>query len=486
MKVESNVHKSEYLNSFVGEIIECKENSNIENTKLNVKYKKNIQISKGDIIKVFGEYEETNVYKNKGTFNYKNYLKKDNIYGNLKTNQINIIEKNKNIFNKINKHIIEKFNKNYSEKTSSYLKTIILGDKSDLSDIIKEHFSENGLSHILAISGMHIAIIILISNKLLDIIIKRQKLKNILLLVTIIMYGLIIKSSSSSLRAIIIASMHIIAKLIYKKDNFIVNISLASLILLIINPYNLTDAGFQLSFLASIGIVIILEKIPNIKTKNKLLKYIYSSLLVSLSANILIFPILIISFKKISVSMFLIQIIITPILYIIEILGLITIFIPNQFVFLIKPILEISINCFDYISKINFWEIYIKVPNILTIIIYYLVILIYLIKPKRKVINKICKKLIIIFLILNLLLSIIKASDITLKIYMIDVGQGDSTLIVTPKNKTILVDGGGLENYDIGKNILIPYLLNKKIKTIDYVIISHFDTDHVRRNTNIN
>lgn len=62
---------------------------------------------------------------------------------------------------------------------------------------------------------------------------------------------------------------------------------------------------------------------------------------------------------------------------------------------------------------------------------------------------------------------------------VIDVAQGDSTLIVTPKNKTILVDGGGDENYDIGENVLIPYLLNKKINKIDYLMISHFDTDHV-------
>ena len=63
---------------------------------------------------------------------------------------------------------------------------------------------------------------------------------------------------------------------------------------------------------------------------------------------------------------------------------------------------------------------------------------------------------------------------------MIDVGQGDCTLIVTPKNKTILIDGGGSETYNIGENILVPYLLDRKITKIDYMLISHFDTDHVR------
>ncbi len=282
------------------------------------------------------------------------------------------------------------------------------------------------------------------------------------------------------------AILHIISKLIYKKDNFLVNISLASLILLIINPYNLIDSGFQLSFIASLGIVIILPKIEELEIKNKILKYIYVSLLVSISANILILPIIINTFKKTSLSMFLIQIIITPILYIIEILGLATIVIPSQLVFVIKPILEISVSIFNYISQINFFTIYTKVPKPITITIYYLSALVYIIKPKRKFIIQICKKTIILLLILNLTISIINQADTNLKIYMIDVGQGDSTLIITPENKKILIDGGGLENYDIGEKVLIPYLLNKQIKTLDYVMISHFDRDHVRRNNNIN
>ena len=60
--------------------------------------------------------------------------------------------------------------------------------------------------------------------------------------------------------------------------------------------------------------------------------------------------------------------------------------------------------------------------------------------------------------------------------------NGDCTLIITPEHKTILIDGGGSENYDIGKNILIPFLLNKGIMKIDYIILSHLDLDHVRRN----
>ena len=67
-----------------------------------------------------------------------------------------------------------------------------------------------------------------------------------------------------------------------------------------------------------------------------------------------------------------------------------------------------------------------------------------------------------------------------LKIYFIDVGQGDSTLVITPTNKKILIDSGGAEtgNFDVGKSTLFPYLLDRGITTLDYICISHFDSDH--------
>ena len=81
-----------------------------------------------------------------------------------------------------------------------------------------------------------------------------------------------------------------------------------------------------------------------------------------------------------------------------------------------------------------------------------------------------------------MVLMTIKIIPKQLKIYFIDVGQGDSTLVITPQNKKILIDGGGSEfgDYDVGKDTLLPYLLDRGVKSIDYIIVSHFDTDHVQ------
>lgn len=93
------------------------------------------------------------------------------------------------------------------------------------------------------------------------------------------------------------------------------------------------------------------------------------------------------------------------------------------------------------------------------------------------------KQRIAIICIILLCCYIIQICPQNLTISFLDVGQGDATLIKTPMHKTILIDGGGsadTKKYDIGKQVLVPYLLNHHIKKIDMMMISHFDTDHVR------
>ena len=91
------------------------------------------------------------------------------------------------------------------------------------------------------------------------------------------------------------------------------------------------------------------------------------------------------------------------------------------------------------------------------------------------------KKLIVIGTFVTLIVTFMCSKiQKDLRIYFVDVGQGDCCLIITPNNKTILIDGGGNYSYDVGKNVLVPYLLDRKVNKIDYVIISHFDDDHVR------
>jgi competence protein ComEC len=156
----------------------------------------------------------------------------------------------------------------------------------------------------------------------------------------------------------------------------------------------------------------------------------------------------------------------------------------------------------DFISSLPFAIVLVKTPNIIIVIFYYIVVCIliyiwnvrkietcgkgYIRKLKYRIIQKIsCKKILCISMIIISIyygtLEFYKLIPKGLNIYFIDVGQGDSTLIVSPNNRVILIDGGGsgdINKYDIGDKLLVPYLLDRGISRIDYMLVSHFDSDH--------
>lgn len=452
-------------------------------TKLIAISDKNKKLEYGDIIKITGEYQDITSYKNKGVFNYKESLKKENIYGKIKIKKIKKIGKSNNpykIFAKINEKVKNKIDTYFNQEYGGILKALIVGDKSDLDNEIKSNFQNNGLSHILAISGMHISLIILISQKIIQKISNHNRRNKIVLISILIFYGLIIGFIPSAIRAIIMAILGISSTLVYRKNNSLIDISIAAMIVLIYNPYYLVDVGFLLSFGATIGIIYIFPKINKFKVKNKVLKYIYETLTVSLAVNISIFPIVIYFFKRISISFFITGIIMTPLVFAIEVLGIIFIFIPKSLVSILTPIIKLIITIFLNIAEIDLGGFYFKVPNLINIIIYYFILIDFMKFVSIKSIKNTLKKIIIILTIISMTLTYREFNRDYLKISFIDVGQGDATLIQTQGNKNILIDGGGNENYDIGKNVLIPYLLSNKVNKLHYVIISHFDFDHVR------
>ena len=366
----------------------------------------------------------------------------------------------------------------------------------NLNDNISNAFSKNGLSHILAISGMHIGIVNLIFLKLIKKCTKKSKIQKFLLILILLMYWIILEYSSSSTRAVIMCELAIISKFYFRKVNNYISISIAAILILLVNPYSLFESSFLLSFGATLGIFIFYPRIKkiyenkfriaNLKRKinskiiTKLIKYIEESIILTFSVQVFIFPIITIIFKKIPISFIFTSLIVTPIAFLIIVLGIIFLLFPKiiRISSLLVCILEKLIELFIFISKIHLGEIYIVSFPIIIVLIYYSFFFSKIIK--RKFIKRILKNLISIFLIIALgsffFTTFLKD---TAEIYLIDVGQGDSTLIITQQNTKILIDGGGDEKYDVGENVLVPYLLAKGIYKLDYVIISHFDTDHV-------
>ena len=475
---------------------------------LNIKKSENIDLEYGDRINLTGDFIEPETQRNYRGFDYRKYLKTQGIYGNINVNnitkiqniglspKITILKRINSISNKI-KNI---FKENFNEKISNVILGMLLGYTDEIDLNVKEDFSKSNISHILAVSGMHVGYVILFSNILFSKLFGKRKTYFITINV-LIFYMFLTGLSPSVVRASIMACFMLFSKLIYRKSDVWTNISISLLSLLIYNPFCIGNISLILSYVGTIGI---LTYSINFKQSIRFLDMVG----ITLSVTIFLIPILAIYFNKIPIFSLFVSLLVGIIVLPIFILGIVFIvlnkttlfikfFIKNILNFLVKILLKIS----EFGSKIPLNQIYVVMPNWLEIFIYYVIIfisvfLVYAFKPKSKqntVFNRRIKnlfhllkfryrqnkeKVLSIFLIVLIFFGCTKIIPKDLRIHFIDVGQGDSCLIVTPNNKKILIDGGGSENYNVGKNTLIPYLMARRIKKIDYIIISHFDTDH--------
>lgn len=468
---------------------------------INKKNKKLLEY--GDLIEIKGEYSAPEVARNYKGFDYSQYLKTLNIYGTIKVEESKIINKNQLSpilisINNIKEKMIDNANRNMPKRTANLLLGILIGERDNIQEDIIESFRTANLSHILAVSGAHTSYIILGITYLISKSKTPKRIGYIITIINLLIFIIITGASYSVVRACIMAIVVIGAKICYRKENFFTSICISLIIILIQNPFAINDIGLKLSFMGTAGIVIFNKSITNFFIKLKIKQKIAEALSVTFSAQLMIMPITILNFNTISLTFFISNILASPLLGIIIIFGFISIFISSilnpisKILFLILHIfLELLILVSKVTEKIPGSSILVKTPNILFAIVYYILILFFnyffVIKqnPTRKFHKKIIKIITIkniknafkviavVFLIMLLLTRIVRIINPTLKIYFIDVGQGDSTLIVTPKNKKILIDGGE------GKtNVLFQYLLDRRINKIDYIIISHFDSDH--------
>lgn len=483
---------------------------------ISIKKKSKNNIEYGDKIYFEGEYIKPEVQRNYKGFDYSMYLKSEGIYGTIKVDSNVTILKSNNLnfvsicSNTLRDKIIENTNKLFPENTKGVFLGILLGYDKYIPDEVKENFSDSSLSHLLAVSGAHVSYVVLGITILLKFISIPKNFKKTLACIFLILYLYIINFTPSVTRAVIMSIIAIMQVVLHRKQDIATTISFSSLLILMSNPYKLLNIGFLLSFAGTIGIIIFIEKFENLKKENikiKILNTLKSLCFVTISAQILIFPITVYYFNTISLTFIISNLIAGIIIGPITIIGLIIIvlsFINLSFTSILVKFynifLLILLKSTQIIANIPISKIYVKTPNIISIIIYYLVISIIVItfiikKSKRYYLNKTLDKMVlklkneikknvmkilIIVLLFSVIFFIFTKIPKNLKVNFIDVGQGDCSLIITPMNKKILIDSGGSENYDVGKNILFPYLLDKGVTQIDYIMISHFDTDHCK------
>ncbi len=443
--------------------LKCKENI-IGNYYINNKYEKKFfdSLEIGSLLEIKGELTKPQNNTIPYAFNYKKYLYNKKIYYLLNIDNVKVIKRSNNIFYKIKNYVYKRVKK---QKHNEYIYAFILGKTDYIDSSVLSSYRTNGISHLFALSGLHISIFSLILKKILDKLKVGEIYTYIIIFLFLLLFSFISGFSPSILRATLLFFLLGINKTFYFYIKTINILYLVFIILVLLNPFIIYNISFILSFISTFFLILNTDRI-NSKS------YIKSLLQVSALAFISNIGVSLYYFNYINPLGIIYNLLFVPyvsfIVFPFSILVFIFPFLNNIFNLLIILMESISLK----LSNINL-VIYFPHINLFIVYLYYLFLIISFKVNKKG----------IIFLIIILFYSYIKPYLITYtRVYYLDVSQGDSILIVTKHlNSVILIDTGGIvgSTYKIYEEKLIPLFRNLGIKKINYLVLTHGDYDHI-------
>lgn len=439
------------------------------------------EYGEGTVIYVKGSATGFSRPSNPGEFNSKAYYNSLKIKGKITPDVIEIVKKDHDIILSYTGKLSDMLDNNYkkicSAKYSSVFSAMILGKKDELDDGLQTLFSDNGIGHILAISGLHISLIGMALYKL----IKRMGAGDILsMAVSVILiglYGIMTGNNVSTVRAVVMFSAMVYSNVAEKTYDIASASALAAMVSLLDAPLFLFNCSFLLSYLAIIGIAYIFPTVKNIFEYNGKL---FDGFIASLSIQLATLPVNLFYFFKIQLLSVLLNIVVIPMMTLVMISAIIS----GAVCFISPELGKLTIGAAVYSLKL--FEILCQMcgkipssvwtpgrPSGAGIIIYYVIVLIFLMQPFKE------KRKWNIGIIVPSIVAISIRFHNYFEMTFIDVGQGDGIYMETPKGTTVLIDGGSSDNKKLYEYTLEPFLLSKGKKNLDAVIVTHCDNDHI-------
>lgn len=429
-----------------------------------------------------------NFFKPASTKNFDgiNYYKAKNIYllsnyYDFSDNQVYSVQKNNNkpliyYIKNYNKYLSNFVENNFSINVASIVNSMVLGNSDTIPFELKSKYNDTGTSHIFAISGLHIGIIFFLLNKLFSR--TRFLIKTLFPLTIIVFYILISGMQISSIRSMIMIFILILSKLLYRKSDLLNTLFLTGFIIVFINPYAVIDISFQMSFLATLGIILFTKKIEKFILLSCHLSFlpisVISCIAVSISANLMLIPCFIYYFKFVNMLSPIIYLVISPFPAIILTLSFIYILIcPIVPYSALNKLISLTVNIQNYLIKLtasvtdfifglDYLQIFIWFEiSILLVAIY------FILKNHFSIAQKsICFLIAFLFFISNI--SITFANNTPL-IYVIGDGESSNIIIHSNKNTTVI----STNDDDYIDTQTVNFLKGKGIKKIDNFIISY-------------
>ena len=489
-----------------------------------------IRVAYGDELVLQGSLVRPPGLRNPGGFNYREYLANHNIFGLLKVKEKDALKvmspgpslranavseaiskeeiasspsvpRNDGILKAIfafKQKLHQIIYHHLEPQQAALLSAILLGERSRLSQDVKDIFINTGTIHIFAISGLHVGLIALILIALFRFMRLPRRLTFIFTIFLLISYAALSGARPSVVRATIMAVTVLLGLLINREVRIYNSLGLAALIILLFHPHYLFDSGFQLSFLSVISIVYFTPKIEKTfparlvsqqaggSTHNRFFFYLIRAFSVSLAAWIGIAPLTAYYFNIVTPVAVLANLVVIPLLFLVVSVGICFLI----FAYLWVPLGAIfaqtcSLSLFgltklaSLISQIPLGLFHSPRPGIFFLCSYYALVLLIFNYKKLKLSSG--KAMVILLLAANFLVwkPLFETYSDKLTVTFLDVGLGDAIFVEFPGGGTMLIDGGSGHEFDAGRWVILPFLWNRGIRKIDAVVLTHSDNDHV-------
>lgn len=451
-----------------------------------------MRVREGDIIRISGKLKTIKPPKNYAEFDARAYYRSKNIYYFLDVQKIKIIKKKKKLLPKLKERLEKNILHNLNKKEAGLVIAILLGDKGYLDENIYNLFKENGIAHILAISGLHISLIGMSIYYLL-----RKKLKisyfssGILSYIILIFYQSLIGGGVSIFRAVNMLFILFIANYRGKSYDLLSTLSIVASFLILKNPYNLFEPSFVLSFMAVFSIGISKEYLSYIikkiflynKFKKKWLENFVDNISILFGIQLINLPVIAYYFFYIPIYAIFLNILILPLMSILCCCSFLMLF-PKAFIIsdLSRSIIYFIINIYERLclifSSLPSYRVLVQRPSIFKFFLYYIFLFAPIIYIKlmigKKPLNSIKNKIFhLLFFMTGLVLSLL--------ILFFDFHKKDEIFFLSDKKanytymkiegKNILISQKGFDNKYFTNNILEPFLLSRNAYALDFLFI---------------
>lgn len=401
----------------------------------------------------------------------------------------------------------------FDSESAGIVKAMLVADKSTLDKNIKKLYSENGIAHIMAISGVHVAIIGMTLYGFLRKLKIGRLISGTFSIAIIILYGIMTGMSFSTERAVIMLILSIAAEYFGRKTDAPTSMGFAMIIMVLGNPYVILDAGFQLSFAAITGVTVVApqlrkllrmfkcfikeadekkkQKHKKIISLRKMIIKLIDALVVGIASFITTTPVIIYYYYQFPPYSILINLIVIPLVSLVvggSILVVLTgLFFTGAAVVMTYPVRLILFG-YKYLcifaSGLPGASVLVGHISIGMVFVYYLSVVLIFVILRMIRIGKTEREGPILYLMLATVLFLtvvyeVYSYDKSLKVVYMDVGQGDGVLLRTSGHGGILIDGGSSSNKRVGEYVMVPVLKYYGVSEVEYAFVSHGDADHV-------